>query len=259
LERASQKHFRANDGFVALNLTKGITETLPITNHSDAVPRQSRFRDAQIVNNREPFSDEVEPTVPPGFQENYRIAPVFARWAPCVTRYRISAGCLKQNEVVGWAFATSRALCTNLRMVACRQMSPQLNPLYKCATDKIVGKEHKAPVQGLCGRSVDPPIDEVIDELKALLLLDGWPEETMPNSTQGWYNVWPDECISNQQECESSWSMYESIALALGGITSLMAIAPVFIDCYVDARIRAAQSFAEACRLKSKPGTKHVF
>eukprot|EP00930_Biecheleria_cincta_P098173 TRINITY_DN89851_c0_g1_i1.p1 TRINITY_DN89851_c0_g1~~TRINITY_DN89851_c0_g1_i1.p1 ORF type:complete len:493 (+),score=55.06 TRINITY_DN89851_c0_g1_i1:100-1578(+) len=259
LERGSQKFFRASDGFVALNLTKGITETLSPTNHSDAVPRVSRFRDAQIVNNREPYSYEVEPTVPPGFQENYRIAPVFAQWAPCVTRYRISAGCLKQNAVIGWAFATSRSLCTNLRMVACRPQSPQLNPVYKCATDPIVGKDYKQPIQGLCGRSVTPPLDEVIDELKAVLLLDGWPEETMPNATHGWYDVWPDKCISDQVTCESSWSMYENIALAFGGLTSLMAIVPVFIDCYIDAKIRAAQSFSEACRIKSKPGTKHVF
>lgn len=259
LEQGSWKHFRANDGFVALNLTKGITETLAVTNHSDSVPRMSRFRDAQIVNNREPFSDEVEPTVPPGFQENYRIAPVFSAWAPCVARYRISAGCLKQNGVVGWAFATSRSLCSNLRMVSCRPQSPAITPVYKCATSPIQGETYKDPVQGLCGRSSEPPPSEVIDELKALLLLDGWPAETLPNSTHGWYDVRPDQCISNQKQCEASWSLYEQVALAFGGITSFLAILPVFIDCYIDQRIRAAQSFAESCRLKSKPGTKHVF
>lgn len=259
LEKASWKHFRANDGFVALNLTKGIIQTLAITNHSDSVPRMSRFRNAQVVNNREPYSDEVEPTVPPGFQENYKIAPVFRSWAPCATRYRISAGCLKQNGVAGWAFATSRSLCSNLRMVSCRPNSPVIDPVYKCATDPIMGASYKDPVQGLCGRSADPPPEEVIDELSALLLLDGWPDETLPNSSHGWYDVRPDKCISRQQECESTWSLYEQVGLALGGITSLFALLPVFIDCYIDQRIRAAQSFAESCRLKSKPGSKHVF
>ena len=193
LTQASYKYFRAFDGFVALNLTKGITETLDKTVHNRNVPRRSRYRDAEIVNNREPFSNEEEPTVPPGFMETYRIAPVFLEWAPCTTRYRISAGCLNQNQVVGWAIAQSRALCTNLRMVSCREQNPLLDPVYRCAKNRTRGADYlggglsklwslfgpntgpnlgdpkrdhnfdnyPGPIQGLCGRSIPAPNTQV--------------------------------------------------------------------------------------------------
>jgi len=251
LTRGSYKYFRANDGFVALNLTKGITETLERGEHNVNVPRMSRFRDAQIVNNREPFSNEVEPTVPPGFQETYRIAPVFLSWAPCVTRYRISAGCLKQNEVAGWAIATSRAACTTFRMVSCRVQDPQLEPTYRCATNPIAGSSYADPIQGLCGRSTIPPSDEVQDEPSALLLLDGWPESSLPNSTHGWYDVWPDDCIADINECEQRWTMYEQVGLSLCGLTILLAVVPLAIDWTVDARFRSALKFQEDLKKKT--------
>ena len=58
-----------------LNLTKGITETLEKTVHNRNVPRLSRYRDAEIVNNREPFSNEEEPTVPPGLHGDLPYCP----------------------------------------------------------------------------------------------------------------------------------------------------------------------------------------
>ena len=211
LTLGSYKYFRAFDGFVALNLTKGITETLEKTVHNRNVPRLSRYRDAEIVNNREPFSNEEEPTVPPGFMETYRIAPVFLQWAPCTTRYRISAGCLNQNQVVGWAVATSRALCTNLRMVSCRVQNPLLEPVYRCSTNATKGREFKGTINGLCGRSIPAPNPQVIDELSALLLLDGWPESRLPNASHGWYDVWPEPCVSNAEACNQHWSLLESL------------------------------------------------
>eukprot|EP00931_Biecheleriopsis_adriatica_P020554 TRINITY_DN1369_c0_g1_i1.p1 TRINITY_DN1369_c0_g1~~TRINITY_DN1369_c0_g1_i1.p1 ORF type:complete len:490 (+),score=51.60 TRINITY_DN1369_c0_g1_i1:48-1472(+) len=248
LTRGSYKWFRAHDGFVALNLTKGITETLERTEHNVNVLRSSRFRDAEIVNNREPFSNEVEPTVPPGFQETYRIAPVFLSWAPCVTRYRISGGCLKQNEVAGWAIAVSRGACTNLRMVSCRRQDPILHPTYRCATSPVKGREYADPIQGLCGRSTLPPRDEVIDELSALLLLDGWPEASLPNSTHGWFDVSENDCIADIDECEQRWTLYEQIGLSFVGVTILLTVLPFAIDWSVDSRFRNAIRFNEDCK-----------
>ncbi|CAK9040218.1 Protein ApaG [Durusdinium trenchii] len=240
LAPASYKFFRATDGFVALNLTKGITETLQKTVHNRNVPRLSRYRDAEIVNNEEPFSNEVEPTVPPGFMETYRISPVFLEWAPCTTRYRISAGCLNQNQVIGWAVATARSLCTNLRMVSCREQDPLLDPVYHCATNPATWAKRTSSIQGICGRSVPPPAAEVIDELSALLLLDGWPENRLPNETHGWYDVWPEvrrirACISDIERCDAQWM--------LGGLTAFLALLPLVIDCRTDAKIRGTLAF----------------
>mmetsp|Transcript_76598 Transcript_76598/g.183512 ORF Transcript_76598/g.183512 Transcript_76598/m.183512 type:complete len:466 (+) Transcript_76598:34-1431(+) len=259
LSQGSYKYFRANDGFVALNLTKGVTETLQKTTHSSNVPRLSRYRDAEVVNNREPFSNEVEPTVPPGFMETYRISPVFLAWAPCTTRYRISAGCLNQNQVVGWAVATSRSLCTNLRMVSCREQDPLLDPIYHCATNPVSGKDFKGPIQGICGRSVPPPTVEVIDELSALLLLDGWPENRLPNVTHGWYDVWPEACIQDATACDSQWNTMEMLGLGFSGLTLVLATLPLFIDCATDARIRQAMEFQEEVKNRNKKGATIMF
>ena len=259
LTLGSYRYFRAMDGFVALNLTKGITETLTKTEHSRSVPRFSRFRDAEVVNNREPFSSEIEPTVPPGFMETYRIAPVFLEWAPCTTRYRISAGCLNQNQVVGWAVATSRSLCTNLRMVSCRPQEPLLDPIYHCATNPVRGEVFKGSIQGICGRTVPSPPLEVIDELSALLLLDGWPENRLPNITHGWYDVWPEECISNTERCTSQWNTLELIGLIFAGLTVFLAFLPLALDCRTDAKIRTAIAFQEECKTRSKKGATIMF
>jgi len=258
LTLASYKYFRAYDGFVALNLTKGITETLLPTEHSENVPRKSRFRDGQIVNNYEPYSDEVQPTVPPGFQETYRIAPVFPQWAACTTRYRISGGCLKANQVVGWAIATARSACTNFRAVSCKQQQPLLDPYYHCATDSKQAYQTNGPVVGLCGRSVPAPSDEVVDELNALLLLDGWPLNSLANVTHGWYDVWMNDCIGDYDGCEKSWALYELLGNILSGLTVLLAVMPIFLDCYVDRQIRQAQDFVEVCK-KQKSAKKAVF
>lgn len=259
LTLGSYRYFRAHDGFVALNLTKGITETLQKTVHNRNVPRLSRYRDAEVVNNREPFSSEIEPTVPPGFMENYRIAPVFLEWAPCTTRYRISAGCLNQNQVVGWAVATSRSLCTNLRMVSCREQDPLLDPLYHCTDAPVRGQVFKGSIQGLCGRTVPPPTSEVIDELSALLLLDGWPENRLPNVTHGWYDVWPEECINNTEKCESQWNSIEMLGLICVGLTILLALLPWILDCRTDAKIRTAMAFQEEIKTRSKKGATIMF
>ncbi|CAE8635643.1 unnamed protein product [Polarella glacialis] len=57
LELGSYKYFRASNGFVALNLTKGISETLQRAEHNPFVPRISRYRDSELVTNREAFSE----------------------------------------------------------------------------------------------------------------------------------------------------------------------------------------------------------
>mmetsp|Transcript_98901 Transcript_98901/g.176207 ORF Transcript_98901/g.176207 Transcript_98901/m.176207 type:complete len:481 (-) Transcript_98901:34-1476(-) len=255
LTQGSYKYFRAYDGFVALNLTKGITETLLRTDHSENVPRKSRYRDAEVVNNYEPYSDEVQPTVPPGFQETYRIAPVFPEWAPCTTRYRISGSCLKENQVVGWALATARSACTNFRAVSCRKQQPLLDPYYHCATDSVRGAQDTGVITGLCGRSVPPPSAEVIDELNALLLLDGWPLASLANSSHGWYDVWMNDCIGGYDECEKQWSLYELLGMILIGLTAVLAVLPIFVDCYFDKQIRRAQDFVESCKKSTTKST----
>ena len=124
---------------------------------------------------------------------------------------RISAGCLNQNQVVGWAMAQSRALCTNLRMVSCRQQNPLLDPIYRCSSNATKGAVYKGSIQGLCGRSVPPPNPQVIDELSALLLLDGWPESRLPNVSHGWYDVWPEACVHNSAGCRAHWALLENL------------------------------------------------
>eukprot|EP00933_Yihiella_yeosuensis_P002893 TRINITY_DN10507_c0_g4_i1.p1 TRINITY_DN10507_c0_g4~~TRINITY_DN10507_c0_g4_i1.p1 ORF type:complete len:478 (+),score=55.04 TRINITY_DN10507_c0_g4_i1:85-1518(+) len=252
----SYKYFEASDGFVALNLTKGILETLERTLHDKAVPRMSRYKNAEVRVNREPYSDEVDPTIPPGVQAFYMFAPVFRHWGSCQTRYRISTACLKSNVVVGWAMARTQSLCTNLRMVGCTIEQPPLRPRYRCgSTNPVSGEQATAEIEGLCGRSVLMPKTEIVDELRALLILDGWPENSLPNTTQGWYDVTPDPCISFPQDCISRWGMYEMIGLAFIGLTVFCTFITASIDCFIDARIREAVQFAQSvAKATGKPG-----
>merc|ERR1719221_544808 len=153
-------YFEASDGFVGLNLTKGVIETLDKTVHGDAdSERRSRFRDAELRINTEPFADVPEPTEPPNMITAYRIAPIFAAYAPCVARYKISGSCLARNPVQGWAISETRSLCSDLRMVACKPPKPLLEPVYGCSDP---GNAERV---GLCGRIIQPPFEEVIDEL----------------------------------------------------------------------------------------------
>jgi len=252
LELGSYKYFRASNGFVALNLTKGISETLQRAEHNPFVPRISRYRDSELVTNREAFSEFSEPTIPPGLQEAYAIAPVFEEWSSCATRYRISAGCLKKSLPVGWAIARSGSLCTSLRMVGCASQTPKLEPMYRCSTEPKSGLDEKGPIKGLCGRIIAAPRKEIIDELSALLLLDGWPESTIPNATQGWYDVFPDRCIGQTEACMASWGLYTNLSLAFIALTILCSLTPMVLDCYIDSQIREAVLFSQV----SQAGTK---
>jgi len=242
------KYFEAADGFVALNLTKGIVETLGPQEHGDErALRKSRFRDAELRVNTEPYSDEVEPTKPPGALRVSHIAPIFAEWGACLSRYRISITCLRQNPVIGWAIAGTSSICSNMRIVACRPPEPELNPVYKCSSsDPLFGKQLTgSEALGLCGRVVMSPDEALLDELRALLLWDGWPTFALPNETHVWVDVWPDDCIAHPDVCGMEWDIIGSVGLMFLLITVLCIIVPGIIDCVVDKRIREATAFYE--------------
>jgi len=247
LDRVSLNYFEVSDGFVALNLTKGIVETLRLTNHSaEEAPRRSRFRDAGLRINREPFSDVPEPTEAPGALKLYRIAPVFAKWTACTTRYSISVACLQQNPVAGWAMSVTSSLCSDLYMVACRNPQPVLDPVYRCSSDSPVhGLNQTGPVTGLCGRVVQPPRDAVIDELSAVLLTEGWPQAALPNTTQVWLDVAPHNCIANSAACIAIWDLTGIFGIIFSVLTGLCILTPCALDCLVDRRIREARRFFE--------------
>jgi len=240
-------YFEASDGFVGLNLTKGVIETLDKTVHGDVESeRKSRFRDAELRINTEPFSDVPEPTEPPNMLKAYRIAPIFASWAPCVARYRVSGACLQRNRVEGWALSETRSLCSDLRMVACKPPKPLLEPVYGCSDpdNAVHGGRSVGPIGvGLCGRIIQPPFEGVIDELKALLLSDGWPEISIPNATSLWVDVQPNKCIAAPDDCLNRWSTVGMVGVLFALLTSSCIVVPAALDCVTDYRIRSAANF----------------
>jgi len=248
LDKKSMNYFQASDGFVGLNLTKGVIETLQITTHGgDVAPRKSRFRDAELRINTEAFSEEVEPTLPPGALKTYRVAPVFGRWSLCAARFSMSVACLQTNPVVGWAVSTTYSLCSDLHMVACNNPRPVLDPVYQCASSSkpLRGSEQRGPVFGLCGRVATPPREGAVDELSAILLEEGWPQAALPNVSQVWLDVSPDECISRPEECIAKWDLVGSIGILFAALTGLCIVEPCVMDCVVDKRIRDARRFIE--------------
>lgn len=245
-------YFDAADGFVALNLTKGITHTLGRMEHGDAVSlRSSHFRDAKLRINTEPYSDIPEPTIPPGALKLYRIAPVFSEWDICLTRYQISIACLKKNSLVGWAVAETKSICSTLGMVACKPPRPVLDPVYKCSTEAVHGKDTVGPISGICGRVVETPESKAIDELSALLLSDGWPSFFVPNSSHVWLDVNSDECIAQPADCLQQWNTLGLIGILLAVVTVLCILVPAGLDCIVDRRIRESRKFFEQSKKHS--------
>jgi len=250
LEPDSGGTFEAVDGFVALNLTKGVSETLRAYEHGDVNFRRiSRFHDAELRVNKEPFSDQVEPTVPPGMLGVFVVAPVFASWAPCVSRYRVSTTCLSDNKVLGWAIAQTESLCSDFGMVACKTPQPQIECAYQCSSDSPIMCSSTGgglSVTGLCGRVVAPPKEAVVDELRALLLLDGWSSSSLPNSEHVWFDLRPDPCIAHPEECNATWQFIGHIGSVLAVLTVLCIIIPAALDCCVDGRIRQARKLWNA-------------
>lgn len=260
LTKGSNNFFEASNGFVALNLSKGVVETLYAAEHgrleqvtdSAIKPRWGRFRDAELKINREPFGDIPDPTLPPDTRSVYRVAPIFDGWAPCLSNYRISSSCLENNPVRGWAASSTGSLCVSLGMVACGPPQPVIEPVYSCSTEPVYGKQYGNETNGtgLCGR-VTPHIPiGVIAELKVLLKLDGWPDDSLPNETSMWVNVEQDPCISNPEPCQANWS----IMLAVGMILAASALSCIayaaYQDCATDKTIRDARKTWEAAKMK---------
>merc|ERR1711971_4459 len=122
-------------------------------------------------------------------------------------------------------------------IVACTPPKPLLEPVYGCSDPDNAVKG------GLCGRIVQPPFEGVIDELQALLLSDGWPEVSMPNSSSLWVDVQPDKCIAAPDDCLNQWSTIGIVGVVFALLTSLCIVVPAGLDCVTDYRIRSAANF----------------
>eukprot|EP00929_Paragymnodinium_shiwhaense_P051958 TRINITY_DN26069_c0_g1_i1.p1 TRINITY_DN26069_c0_g1~~TRINITY_DN26069_c0_g1_i1.p1 ORF type:complete len:552 (+),score=70.57 TRINITY_DN26069_c0_g1_i1:140-1657(+) len=240
----SAKYFEAADGFVALNLTKGIWKTASRTEHGGVGQRRiSRFRDAELLINTEPYTGLEEPTVPPGALDLYVMAPIFSTWEPCAAKYRISSTCLGKYPPRGWALIKSGGICNDMSMLACRPQQPKLRPFYKCSTENIDGRSMTGPIQGLCGRIVLPPPQPIMDELGALLLAEQWPKQVLPNETVPWIDVSADECIAQPKACLDHWNLLGILGMCLSIVVVLCIAIPAVIDWKVDNRIRDARKF----------------
>jgi len=243
----SGMYFEAVDGFVALNLTKGVTSMKVRSIHGGNSPRLSRYRDAELLINKEPFTGLAEPTVPPGAKKLHVVAPIFNRWAPCVSRYQISSTCLNANVVVAWAYAELPSICSRFNIMSCRLFEPTLDPVYKCGSkEPIFGRQMVYPVEGLCGRAVMPPPDDVIDELSALLLQEAWPKGFMPNSSMPWIDVTPNLCIGTAAECGARWNSLGALGAGLSFLVMLCIAVPAFLDWKIDGQIREVRAYLEA-------------
>lgn len=253
LEPATWRYFEASDGFVALNLTLGIVETLSRTEHGDeGTERMGRFRNARLQINREPYSGVPVPTVPPDSLRIFRLAPIFAAWAPCVAQYRISSACLSGHPVVAWAMSQTESVCSDLRMVACMPPQPMIEPVYTCTTGTPVRAMQYGSLPsltGLCGRVIRGPPAGVLDEMARLLSSEGWPEDNLPNSTIPWIDVQPDECINDPSSCQARWTLFTVGGVAFSIFTVLCIAVPAVLDCHVDRRIREAGKLAGTNKL----------
>lgn len=246
-------YFETVDGFVALNLTKGIVETVEAEEHGETSSRrQSRFQEYDLRLNVT-ATDAPEPTEPPGMLTTYIVAPIFINWALCATQYRVSSTCLQEEDTVSvaaWALQRTESVCTNLGIMACHAPTPLLEPVYRCSSEGggVQGRSHTEPVEGLCGRVTRRLPEGALDELRTLLLEDGWPRATLPDQETIWLDVRPDSCISDTDSCEATWQLLWIIGIALQILTDLLLLLPMWLDCVFDYRIREARLYLEQSR-----------
>eukprot|EP00747_Dinoflagellata_sp_TGD_P210770 gnl/TRDRNA2_/TRDRNA2_84025_c0_seq2.p1 gnl/TRDRNA2_/TRDRNA2_84025_c0~~gnl/TRDRNA2_/TRDRNA2_84025_c0_seq2.p1 ORF type:complete len:524 (+),score=57.51 gnl/TRDRNA2_/TRDRNA2_84025_c0_seq2:149-1720(+) len=240
-------YFEAVDGFVALNLTKGVIKTLGGHVTGEKEKRYTRFRDAKLRINKEPFSDVPEPTVPPDAIATHVIAPIFAEWVPCVSRYRMSATCIERTPVIGWAYTHTWSLCSNLRSVACKSPAPVLEPLYQCSNNGgVYGSKTTEPIGGLCGRATLPPPEDVLDEFRAIMKVEGWDDTSVPNATAVWVDVTEEQCINTPDSCLSNYVTLGALGALLSFFVVVLNIAAAVTDFVMDKRIRKAVRVYEA-------------
>jgi len=96
------------------------------------------------------------------------------------------------------------------------------------------------------------PQPAVIDELSALLLQDGWPANSMPNASQPWIDVTPDECISQPGVCKAHWDTLGLAGTLLSVVVFLCILIPAGMDWKVDRQIREVRSYWEAREERQK-------
>lgn len=242
LTATTRRWFRARDGFVGLNLTKGVTELVyPVTHGTYGSNRTSKFLDSQLQVNKEPFAAVPVPTVHPGALKLYRVAPIFETWEGCLAGYMVSQFCLGRNKVVAWAMSRSRSWCSTISSVGCRSPLPLLEPTYRCWTDTPNNYADDGSIQGLCGRIVAPPPLPVIDELGALYTLDGWEAKYLPSPDAVWVDVSHDPCINDPEACEAEWAQRAQLGFIFVACFAVLTFIPMYLDCKLDAKIRTAR------------------
>jgi len=109
----------------------------------------------------------------------------------------------------------------------------------------VNGSRSRDPISGLCGRVAKPPPEAVLDELSAILLEEGWPNTGLPNISQAWLDVSPDDCIAHPQDCIEKWNLVGAIGLGFSGVTVLCTMWACVLDCVVDRRIRERSFFED--------------
>jgi len=264
LPRGSGGFFAASDGFVALNLTKGVVWTLNSHEHGgDGQYRISNYRDAHLmVPAQDDWGEVPLPTLPPDTVKVFLFAPIFSEWAPCIARERVGGSCLEKNVVVGWAITMSDSPCTNFGVISCHPPIPLLDPIYRCASaaGAIHGSSHVGAVKGLCGRTFPgtPGIEggsypvvspRVVDELRALLLADGWTRDAVPNENHIFVDVMAnDDCDLDPEPCLAKWNIFGGVGIVFAIITAVCIAIPATADCFIDDRLREARRVMEATK-----------
>lgn len=248
------QHFILRDGFVGTNLTKSLVRTLNLHEHGDP-PKTSRYQQAEYLlrDERQDFLEQgIEmPTLPPDTRTQYLIAPVFQNWEKCVTRQRISTLCVENNPIVAWAMAKTESLCGELGMLACKMEEPILDPVYHCSSADRMFKSsdnREGSYEGLCGRTIAPPDDPVIEQFLDIMRGEGWTDDRFPTQ-QLWIDVAYEECIGRPDECQSGWELVGLIGIILASLTGFCILATMVLDCQTDRQIRRARMWAQ---IKSK-------
>jgi len=244
------QHFELRDAFVGTNLSQSLVRTLNLHEHGDP-PKTSRYQQAEYLlpDEREDFQEQgiPMPTVPPDTRTQYLVAPVFMNWEKCVTRQRISTLCVENNPIVAWAIAQTESVCSELGMLTCKLEEPVIDPVYHCSTPSRMFKSsdnREGPYEGLCGRTIKPPDDPVIEQLLDIMRGEGWTDDRFP-ATPLWIDVSYEGCIGSPDECVSQWELVGLIGILFACLTGLCILITMVLDCQTDRQIRRARMWAQ--------------
>lgn len=120
--------FALDDGFIALNQTKALVETVFVSAMGTKKPqvregvefeKPTHFVPVDFFQAEDPLAPPPPP-LPNDMIGMYVIAPIFESWQVCLTRAEMTNICMIDNNLLGFAYAEIETWCRWFKIMGCK-------------------------------------------------------------------------------------------------------------------------------------------